>query len=660
MNATHCKTILCALFLLFSSIYSVFSQTAIVDSLEARLANHATVDTAKVNLLNKLAVALYRTDVQKAKFYVGQSQQMALKLNYHKGQAAALYALGLIATQTDSKIALDYFEQALRIAEKANDKNDICNYLMAIGNVSKELGDVKTSDKAFDRALKISSTLDNKTFQIKLLYNMSQSLSSKGQYVQAVETFRQVVDLADLMGNNDMISRCYSSMASIFNLQGNGTLAMEYYLYALRICEQHNDKRGTFNCLINMAGVLLEQNENQAALAKINQAYVIAKQINNSGMIAVCLTNLGNVYQQMKSDKALGYYQEALQIIGGNKAAHKVNLLINIGTIYLEQNKLVEAQTHFTEALQIAQHAQLKVAQGQTLLQLGSLYSAKKQYAGAIGYVNRALQIANEIEYRQLKNDAHKLLSKIYAATGDYKKAYISHIEFKKQNDSIFDEKNVRKIALLESAYKYDKQKQIYDLDKANQQIKIKNQRNVIFLLVAVTLLVFVLLYQLYISNRLKHKTLRLEIDSVNNQLQYSKKEMVTATLKLIQSSESDAYSMKMLNEIEHGTDEDRAQNVRALVSYYKNKSVYSNWKEFEVLFLKVNGDFYDKLNERFPTLTLNERKLCVFLKLSMNSKDIANITFQSEEALKKARMRLRKKLDLDHDCNLGAFIQSI
>lgn len=78
------------------------------------------------------------------------------------------------------------------------------------------------------------------------------------------------------------------------------------------------------------------------------------------------------------------------------------------------------------------------------------------------------------------------------------------------------------------------------------------------------------------------------------------------------------------------------------------------------MLFLKVNTDFYDKLNERFPVLTLNERKLCVFLKLSMTSKDIVQITFQSEEALKKARMRLRKKLELDRDEKLVSFIQSI
>ena len=71
---------------------------------------------------------------------------------------------------------------------------------------------------------------------------------------------------------------------------------------------------------------------------------------------------------------------------------------------------------------------------------------------------------------------------------------------------------------------------------------------------------------------------------------------MVSATLQLVQNSESDAYCMKMLKSIEN-TDENGEKSIRSLISYYKNKSVYSNWEEFETLFLKVNADFYDKLN---------------------------------------------------------------
>lgn len=99
---------------------------------------------------------------------------------------------------------------------------------------------------------------------------------------------------------------------------------------------------------------------------------------------------------------------------------------------------------------------------------------------------------------------------------------------------------------------------------------------------------------------------------------------------------------------------------LTSLIGNYKLQSHLSNWEEFEALFTKVNAPFWHKLNELYPSLTPNERKLCVFLKLNMSKKDIALITFQSEEALKKARLRLRKKFDIDRMTNLTTFIQNL
>jgi len=43
-----------------------------------------------------------------------------------------------------------------------------------------------------------------------------------------------------------------------------------------------------------------------------------------------------------------------------------------------------------------------------------------------------------------------------------------------------------------------------------------------------------------------------------------------------------------------------------------------------------------------------------------MSNKDIAQITFQSEDALKKARLRLRQKLEIGREINLMTFLQTI
>ncbi|HEY3370853.1 MAG TPA: PAS domain S-box protein [Prolixibacteraceae bacterium] len=157
-----------------------------------------------------------------------------------------------------------------------------------------------------------------------------------------------------------------------------------------------------------------------------------------------------------------------------------------------------------------------------------------------------------------------------------------------------------------------------------------------------------------------KARLLALEIERISRELESNQKSETAARLKLIQNSERDAQTIERLMEIEESTNPTSKQKINSLISDYKRLSYNSNWEEFEILFEKVHSSFYEKLNTQYPKLTANERKICAFLKLNMSNKDIAQITFQSEDALKKARLRLRQKLEIERETNLTAFLQNI
>lgn len=88
--------------------------------------------------------------------------------------------------------------------------------------------------------------------------------------------------------------------------------------------------------------------------------------------------------------------------------------------------------------------------------------------------------------------------------------------------------------------------------------------------------------------------------------------------------------------------------------------AINSNLEEYRILIEEVSSTFYENLNARFPNLTPNERKICVYLRLNMSSHEISQFTQQSDEALKKARFRLRQKLGIKRGENLVAFLQQI
>lgn len=636
------------------------AQNHVIDSLENALAKHPRMDTERVDIMANLGLKLYSRDAKRAEAYGRQALELATKLNYRKGEGNSLWLIGLSIKQRNKEESLGYFKKALDLAEQSGNKVAICGCLLNCWEILKEIDDINKYDDYLNRALDIARSINNDNFVSRALYCLSQRNMTKGDYILASEQLHQIIHITNKNGDKKMLASAYNQLGIIHLRQGDEYKALDYFLAGIKIDEEVNYKPGMFSKYMSVGEVQSNQKEYESALESIRRALQIAEEIKDSTKISIGLAGMGEVYLRMNNPEALRCLQEALEIQGDNSLNSKINILTNIGIFYTKQGTFELARKNLDEAMALAEKKNLRFACCQIYMRMGDLYSAQGQHGQAIAYVRKGLDWAKEIGFLESQRDGYKQLSELNAATGDYKNAYQNQAQYKIVNDSIFNDKKTRGLALLESSYQFEKERQAYEMEKANHQLEIENQQHVILFLIIATLLVLVLLFILYWWNKLKKRVLALEIENVNQELEYSQKEMASATLKLIQNSESDAYCVKSLENIRNNTTKEGEGNVRSLINYYKNKSIYSNWDEFETLFIKVNGTFYEKLNERFASLTPNERKLCVFLRLNMSNKDIAQITFQSEEALKKARLRLRKKLDLDHDVNLASFIQGL
>jgi DNA-binding CsgD family transcriptional regulator len=95
------------------------------------------------------------------------------------------------------------------------------------------------------------------------------------------------------------------------------------------------------------------------------------------------------------------------------------------------------------------------------------------------------------------------------------------------------------------------------------------------------------------------------------------------------------------------GIDQDSRRVILEAARDLRETNREEVWEEFELRFRHVHEDFYQKIHERCPSLTGNERRLAAFLRLNLSTKEIATLTGQSIRALEVARTRLRKKLNL-------------
>lgn len=654
------KLYLISLFSILISTQTISAQIQNVDSLENVLNRRSSDDKEKVDLMNEIAYSLFAKDAQKAMEYASKSTQLSDRLNYIKGKAVSMWVTGLVYIKSDKDTAIKYFQQGLTLAEAIGEQSVICNCLIALGSIQNELCNIKESDTLYEKAYTIASKMDDKSILLKYLINISLNSTTKGEYIKAIEMLEKSIIIAKELKDNVSLARLFNSLAVNYNNQGNFSVALEYYLKALTIFEKLNSQSDIAKIYINIAGIKTSQKEYDESLKYLHHSLTISEKLKDKFKISVCLANIGHTYMKKNDIRALEYYEKALKNIGDNKKSLTVNILVNMGNIYTQQKEYSKALEYLNEAFSLAETLGIKHSTGDIWTEMAWVYFHQKHYSEALAYSNKALTIANELNLLDLQKEIYRQLSEIYAAMNNYKSAYQNHILYKIYNDSIFNENNVKRLADLESAYKYEKEKQIYEVEARTRELQIKSQQGIIIFLIIAFILLSLLGRMIVRSYKLKKKLLDLELEEANAELERNKKEMTAATLKLVQTAERDVRSIKMLETIEKGTGPGLKDEIKSLIFDYKAQAHNSNWEEFEILFQKVHPSFNENLNAHFPNLTQNERKLCIFLKLNMTNKQISQITFQSEEALKKARQRLRRKLNIDRDTSLVTFIQSI
>ena len=82
---------------------------------------------------------------------------------------------------------------------------------------------------------------------------------------------------------------------------------------------------------------------------------------------------------------------------------------------------------------------------------------------------------------------------------------------------------------------------------------------------------------------------------------------------------------------------------------------------EFEQAYMADKSDFLNRLSERFPGLTIQERRLCVFFGQGMSNAEVAALTKKSVPTILTAKSRLRTTLGITQTgITLEAFLKAL
>ncbi len=154
-----------------------------------------------------------------------------------------------------------------------------------------------------------------------------------------------------------------------------------------------------------------------------------------------------------------------------------------------------------------------------------------------------------------------------------------------------------------------------------------------------------------------------LMISEYNNKMLEAKDQDLTeSALYLVKSNEFNIDITKRLKILSQFISKENAPAQEFLedtITEINDRINEDSWYRFNLSFSKVHKDFNKNLIKQVPELTATELKICAFIRLGMNNKDIASVLHQNPDSVKVSRSRLRKKINIDQTQNLESFLSS-
>jgi len=449
-----------------------------------------------------------------------------------------------------------------------------------------------------------------------------------------------------------------------------------------------NDQLGIANSVMNIGIIYNDLKNYELALQHFNASIQTFDALGRKDRIAATYVYISQVNVARENyQAAFQNLTEALRIHEQDNYLYGVSQINEyLGRLFITQGKLDEALPYLFRSLNVGMHEGGGNVHGaiKAYEQSGTVYLKKEEYGLAKEYLSKGLELAQKLETKPLLRDLYAALRRLAKAENDSEAELRYYEQFNLYQDSIFNEEKAREIAALQTeqalaAKELELKVQQQEIALLEREKRLNRQLLIIALLIVSALIIIGLitaqhqrknvrknqrmleqeqrlreqentLAQVELENaELRKRELQLEISQRDRQL-------TTYTMNLAQKNE-------MLHNLKHEINElkkretstamkkDLARITRTIDSNFQNDQ---DWEDFKMHFEHVHPDFFENLKQKFPRLTQNDLRLSALIRLNLTIKEIANLLYVSPDSVKKARYRLRKKLNLDTNTDLS------
>lgn len=273
-------------------------------------------------------------------------------------------------------------------------------------------------------------------------------------------------------------------------------------------------------------------------------------------------------------------------------------------------------------------------------------------------FLNESIAISDSTKSITTAAKAYKLRSLAHKNLGNFQLSLNDFEQYTILKDSIFSTSKTQQIEELRTIFEMEqKEQQIKNQKNEIELLKINNQlSNTQLLLLILALMIAILsIYAL----RQKMKRNKVERKKIQSELEFKTKELTTHALHLAKKNEVLNDLKQKAKVFKADTDADPGYQMLIQTINFDLQDD-NNWENFSRYFEEVHKDFNANAQKKYPKITSNDLRLMALIKMNLSSKEIANILNISNDGIKKARQRLRKKMGIASDESLENIVISI
>ncbi len=494
-----------------------------------------------------------------------------------------------------------------------------------LSTVGEVLNEPDTILKYLDQCFEVLSEHPDSVLYGDALYSKAFAYQTKGYYEIAVQSILEATRIFEDLNNDHRLGFMYHMLATNFSGMKHYSEAIDWNLK----CIENWERRGQKFALVH--------------------AY----------------NNIGGDY------KNLDDYEEAKKWhIKANKLCKKldqpyVQMLsaFNLSEIYRDKDNLDSCQLWVSEAYELAQEMQTPFILAGTNVIRADL-ALRNNKRNVYDYMDQAKIAIEKIIDPSEKESVIAQSSLIYKKMGDYKSAYDASILSQEIRDSVFT---------LEKSAQFEELHLVYETEKKDAAIKLLSKEaeldatrkkalwgGIILLGVSALSVIYSIVQRAKKKRLILEQENKLEVQKRENterELEYKQKEL---TAKMLQLASKNEFLQKLeleVSDLKSSVDKSvgrATQRISRMISY--DSSDDREWEQFGKEFSSIHSSFLNRLREQYGKFSKSELRLIALLKMNLSSKEIANTLRISDDGVKKARYRLRKKMELTSDIDIQQF----